>query len=1039
MTALIASLVVIQTSLHGADQSKWESLRPMLEEHCYDCHGGIKTKGGVDLKKLDKNPSVLSEYALWDKVKEVVADGEMPPKKEEALKPDEKNKLLSWVTQELDQAANINVGDPGPVTMRRLTNAEYDYTMRDLTGQDYGLAKEFPADSGGGEGFSNTGDVLFVSPAQLDKYLTAARKIADNASIMPGTGIRFQSIRVGARGPEQIKAQAEQALYVWYQKKAEPILPKDDEDLREGDYMLACWKWKHKELTGATSLAQLAKDLKLTQGFLENWWTMLNSEQPKSRFLDLTRVPWRELPGPDAANPKAVPAFVEAKLKQLDAERKIWYFKDPKKPGSGHVQRSQQDADGIRPYDINASVKGEKVVHLCIGDDGDGNKGDIAMVTKLQVQVGKETIPYTNYLRKRITEDKAAIEKLKAAPPVGAVPNAKEVKPTLTLEQLNQRITEAETVLAKFGKHPLGKPVDADTIVISAPKVETFPLPEGAHHFKATCKLDIDTPDADFATIQWQLVTGTPPDVTKIIPGVLTLWKAKSKADFATMQDFEKMRKTFPDEYVRRLEEVARNQYSQKPGPGVYYYSDEQLAAVLSDAEKNELKKMKTDWGYTALGAKLPKQQGDEFDRMMCEHLRYFASMAWRRPLQGEENAKLDALYADGRAKELDREQAAREVIVRILVSPNFLFKAETIPALASTPAGNSNRDVALNVWELASRLSFFLWSSKPDQELWKVAADGSLLKPEILSAQVKRMMKDPKAESMAREFMGQWLAFDGFASHSGVDEKKFPQFTSDLRRDLYKETVTFFTHLIRDDRPVTDIVTGDYTYLNERLAKHYDIPDVHGDEFQQINVSKFHRGGLLGMGSVLTKTSRPERTSPVLRGNWLLQTVLGFSAPPPPPNVPKLKEGAQRPTTMRATLEQHRADRACSVCHDRIDPLGFALEGFDPIGRYRSNDDTGTQIDDSAQIKDGPKFNGLDGLRTYLKTRDGQFTGHFCRKVLGYALGRQVLPTDKALITKMQAEMKANGNKVSAALLTLVNSRQFLNRRNDPPVASNP
>jgi hypothetical protein len=233
----------------------------------------------------------------------------------------------------------------------------------------------------------------------------------------------------------------------------------------------------------------------------------------------------------------------------------------------------------------------------------------------------------------------------------------------------------------------------------------------------------------------------------------------------------------------------------------------------------------------------------------------------------------------------------------------------------------------------------------------------------------------------------------------------------------------------------VQDILNADYTFLNGRLAKYYGVSGFTGgdDEFKQVNVAAEHRGGVLGMGSILTKTSRPNRTSPVLRGNFLLQSVLGTPVPPPPNNVPKLKEGGEKPATVREMLEQHRADTACAVCHDRIDPLGFALESFDPIGRFRTQDDAGLKVDDSAQLKDGAKFAGLDGLRQFLKSREKQFTAQFCRKLLGYALGRQVLPTDKALVAKMQQDLAAHEGKFSSAVQTIITSRQFLNRRAEP------
>ncbi|MDB6118098.1 MAG: hypothetical protein JWO08_1879, partial [Verrucomicrobiaceae bacterium] len=206
-----------------------------------------------------------------------------------------------------------------------------------------------------------------------------------------------------------------------------------------------------------------------------------------------------------------------------------------------------------------------------------------------------------------------------------------------------------------------------------------------------------------------------------------------------------------------------------------------------------------------------------------------------------------------------------------------------------------------------------------------------------------------------------------------------------------------------------------------------------------EVKVAANHRGGVLGMGCILTKTSRPNRTSPVLRGDFLYKVVLGNSSPPPPPNVPELPAGALKPSSLREAMQQHRADKACSVCHDRLDPLGFALEEFDPVGKFRSNDESGGKIDSTGEMKDGTKLNGADGLRAFLQSNESQFVGQFCRKLLGYATGRQTMPTDKALLAQMQTELKKNGNKLSTAVLTVVNSHQFLYRRSDPAVVSNP
>lgn len=1001
---ILAGLVVAASPIQAAPE--WKAVEPFLAEKCYGCHGGEKTKGDVDLKKLAADPKLATEFEVWTKVQDTIESGDMPPKKAKQLSPEEKKAITGWVTHSLDVLAETKAGDPGPVTMRRLTNAEYDYTIRDLTGRDYHLSQEFQTDGGGGEGFTNTGDVLFTSPAAIDKYFAAARKLAEHATVMPGTGIVFNQGRIGLRGPEQVKAQAQQGLYVWLQQKAAPHLPKDDEPLREADYMHACWKHQHQKVP----LEQLAKDMKLSHYFLANWWKHLNNTEPKSRFLDLTRVPWRALP----ADEKTALELIQT----IAADRQSW--NNPKRPGEG-VQRRQQDSDGIRPYPMQAPVGGKTHVHLCFGDTADGNKGDMALVTYMEVSVGKQKLNYFHWLNKTLDEKR---QQAAANPPP---PN---------LDALKARIAELEKMRAAYGKHPQpGRTIAPEVLAFAAPTVFTVPLPEGAHWLKVDTRLDMENPEVEAATLQWTLSTDKPRDVTKVMSGVLTIWKRGTYAAQKTMGEFNSMKQAFADMYERRLEIVAENMHRSSPGLGVYYFDDEQLGELLGEKDRNLLAAMKKDWRLAG-NPRINKEQQQEYDGSLLWYLHEFAKKVWRRPVTDDELKKLDALYFDGRTKELDRESAAREVIVRVLVSPNFLFKAETLPQVADTKAA----DVPLNAYELASRLSYFLWASMPDWELRKAAADGSLLKPEVLAAQTQRMLRDSKASALAKEFAGQWLKFNGFENHNSVDDKKFPQFTPELRIDMQQEIVEFFTHLVREDRHVGDIIGGDYTFVNDRLATFYGITGTAGTDggaFREVKVAQQHRGGILGMGAILTKTSRPHRTSPVVRGDYLYQVVLGFSSPPPPPNVPELKE-TSKPSSLREALMQHREDQACAVCHDRIDPLGFALESFDPIGRFRTADEAGGRIDDTGELKDGTKFQGLTGLREYLKKNEDQFTGQFCRKLLGYALGRQTLPSDKKLLAQMQSALKTQGGRFSAAVLEVIQSRQFLNRRNEQAVAGN-
>ncbi len=985
--------------------AEWKAVRPVLEQHCYDCHGGKKTKGGVDLKKLDGDPKITGEFELWQKVKEQIASGDMPPEDKPELAAAEKERTLQWLGASLETAMRANAGDPGNVTLRRLTNAEYDRTIRDLTGVDLQLAQEFAPDGGGGEGFSNIGDILFTSPQQLEKYFAAARKLADHGTIMPGSGVQFQPQRVGLRGPVQVKAQAEQGLYVWYQKMAEPHLPKDGEDMREADYMLACWKWKHRAITSEASLEQLARDAKLTLPFLENWWTLLSDPkgEPHSRYLDLTRFAWRDLPPPDAAKPQDLPAGLMAKLAAIQAERRSWL--GPKDhPGEG-VQRHQQDSDGIRRYDFHVDVAGQPVVHIVLGDVADGSTGDWVTFDGLTLEEGTKKQGYLDWLRNRLRVEQ---EQLAA--------NAGEAA------KLQPRIAEAEAVLARFGKDPRGKGAKPDAIVVQAPVVVTLPLPPEATGFRAGGKLDIDGPEADLASVQWKAVIGTPPDPTMVMAGVLTVWKVGSTATRQLGHEFGVMKVAFPDEHLRRLEEISRNFQRGGKAASVYYLSDAQLIALISPEEKTRWERMMIDWKFVR-DPKLNPQQAKEWDEAVKRHLADFATHAWRRSLTGDESTQIAKLYDDARSRELDPESSGREVLVRLLVSPKFLFKLED----AAEPGERK-----LSAWELATRLSYFIWASTPDATLRAAAADGSLLQPEVLARETKRMLRDWRANGLAQEFAGQWLKFNGFVANANIDAKKFPEFTPELRRDMYRETFDFFTHLIREDRPVGEIVGADYTFLNDRLATFYGIPGVQGGEFRKVNVAQYHRGGVLGMGTLLAKNSYPHRTSPVLRGNWLLVSVLGLPTPPPPNNVPKLDDSVSAASTLRQRLERHRADKNCAACHDRIDPLGFALEGFDPIGRARAKDEGGLAIDDSGRWKTSPEFRGIEGLRGFLAQHEAEVTKNFCSKLVGYALGRSLLPTDKPLVETMRAELAKSGGKFSTAVLAVAQSRQFQNRRND-------
>jgi hypothetical protein len=399
-----------------------------------------------------------------------------------------------------------------------------------------------------------------------------------------------------------------------------------------------------------------------------------------------------------------------------------------------------------------------------------------------------------------------------------------------------------------------------------------------------------------------------------------------------------------------------------------------------------------------------------------------FASRAFRRPLRDEERAEFEKLYNSLRKKGVGHDEAFRTVLARVLVSPSFLFHVE------QAPPGKIPRPVS--DWELASRLSYFLWSTIPDDELRRLAAAGKLHEPQILEQQTRRMLQDPRLRSLAIEFGTQMIHVRSFDELKEKNESLFPTFNEELRKAIYEESILFFQDLFQHDRSVTRLIDADDTYLNEMLAKHYGIPGVAGPQWRRVEgVKKYGRGGVLGLASVQTKEAGASRTSPVLRGNWVVETLLGEKLPRPPANVPRLPEDERGNDglTVRQLVAKHTSVPECAVCHVRIDPFGFALERYDPIGRWRDRDLGGLPIDTHVKLKDGTEFDGIDGLRKYLLTKKKNVIVRlFCRKLLGYALGRATTLSDQSLIDDMIAELNRNEGRVTAAVMAIIRSPQF-------------
>jgi hypothetical protein len=418
---------------------------------------------------------------------------------------------------------------------------------------------------------------------------------------------------------------------------------------------------------------------------------------------------------------------------------------------------------------------------------------------------------------------------------------------------------------------------------------------------------------------------------------------------------------------------------------------------------------------------------------------------AFRRPLTESDLRPLMAFYQSGRA-ERDFDFGIEKALRAMLVSPDFLFRIEQDPSpggaapwaanqphnvAGSSPSNSPGSAYRIGDFELASRLSFFLWSSVPDDQLLDLAEKGKLKDPAVLDQQVRRLLADPRSDSLVANFAGQWLFIRNLAQQK-PDPDAFPEFDESLRQAFQQETQLFFQDVLREDGSVMDLLNANYTFLNQRLAEHYGIPNIYGPQFRKVTLTDPNRGGLLGQGSILTVTSYPNRTSVVQRGKWILDNLLGSPPPPKPPDIPELEAHSKdgKPLTMREQMELHRSNAICASCHARMDPIGFALENFDGVGKWRDQDG-GSAIDASGKLPGGVQFQGPAGLKKLLATSYSyQFETTVTEKLLTYALGRGLEYYDKPAVRSIIRQAAPDNYRMSALITAIVKSTPFQMRR---------
>lgn len=604
---------------------------------------------------------------------------------------------------------------------------------------------------------------------------------------------------------------------------------------------------------------------------------------------------------------------------------------------------------------------------------------------------------------------------------------------------------ESPQTAVRFGPQDGTEGIHPGSLIVTADSTVSFPLPKemvAGAQFVSTGRI---VSNAASGGAQLHVNIGESPAVRRLTPGPIV---GPSNSDSRTElnRQIDEFRQLFPpalcyerivpvdevvtltlfhreDEHLQRL--MLRNdEISQldqlwdellfvSREPLELVVALEQIIQFATQDRQDLVPQFQNLQEPTRLRAEAFRKRQTALEPVHVESVLQLAQRAWRRPLGSDEQDALRSLYQQLRETELSHEEAVRLLMARVLSAPAFLYKLER-PAPGETPTPVSD-------FELATRLSYFVWSSLPDEELLSIAQNGTLSDEAELSRQVRRMLAHPHVRRMAIEFFCQWMHFRDFDRNDDKNEKLYPQF-AELRTEMYEETVQFFTDLIRRDQSILSLLQSDHTFLNHTLAKHYQIP-VSQDGWQRVDgVGQHRRGGVLTMATFLASQSGASRTSPILRGNWIYETLLGQRLPRPPANVPQLPDDVPDGLTARELIEQHSSNPACAKCHVQIDPYGFALEQFDAIGRQRSS-----VVDTSTVLVDGTELSGVEELQAYLLTHQREaFVRQFCRKLLGFALGREILLSDELLLQQMQQALEDQEYRFSAAVETIIRSPQF-------------
>jgi len=1066
------------------------TIEPFFESYCLRCHDAIDPEADLDLSRFSAD-ALAPDDAHWALVLERVEAGDMPPAKAKRRPTLEaRREIAAWIRAMRDREAQRTAGDPGPVLARRLSSAEYDYTIRDLTGADIRPARSFPIDPANQAGFDNSGESLTMSPALLKKVLQAARDVADHLALTPD-GFSF--------APHPVVADTDRDK--WAVFRIVDFYRRQPTDY--ADYFQAAWRFQHRASLGNAngSLGDIAVASHISPKYLARIWSLLTEAGDEAGPIARLRKLWRELPSPDAAandemireSCEAMRDYVTRLRSEIVPEVKNLTAR-PIQNGSQTLVmwKNRQMAANRRKFDPTALHTAEpSAVPTAARSDSSVVDAPAAPAATPAAVPPQETRSPTTTTSEPRTESPRGDN---ATNPASANPAQRRHVQAPTPDVVKRGgfalppklLTPESSATAKMAQSKK-RGTDSDLIVPAEPL-------ERARYEAAFTKFADLFPDAFYITERARVymdaekeqenagrllsaglhsMTGYFRDDAPLYDLILDedgqreldrlwqefdflasipqrmhtsfLWFERTDSSFMRDPEFDPYRpedkSVLTQKKIRALSEL----YLAK--------------AVRNNASEAAQRAITEHFEIVAANIARVEQQRLAAEPRHLQALEEFARRAFRRPLTASEREDLRAFYRTSRNENgLDHEEAMRDCVARILVSPHFYFRVDLLEAGGGRGANAAATSVSvangvpigaaphparpLSDYSLASRLSYFLWASLPDEELLQRAAAGELRESDQLRAQIRRMIRDPRARNFAVEFAGNWLDFRRFEQHNSVDRQRFPVFDDALRRAMFEEPIRFFLDVARSDRSVLDFLYATDTFVNESLAAHYGIPLEQADEDGWAHVThaeQFGRGGLLPMGVFLTVNSPGLRTSPVKRGNWVVKRILGERIPPPPATVPELPadEAQLGELTLRQALAKHREVESCAACHARFDSLGLVFENYGPVGERRERDLGGRAVDIRAEFPNHTEGAGLAGLREYIRAyRQKDFVDNLCRKLLAYGLGRTLILSDEPLLSEMQTKLAAGGYRFSTLIESIVLSPQFLNKRSYEPIA---